>query len=146
MLVFRLWFYNSFGFRSERSDEGRSGGAGPAILGSPRWASTPALTTACFAGDFQADDQQANDLQAENADDDRTVTAGPWDRNCARRGVNRATNFGSIFGADFWPVGPAPQLAITSYKHGENARLINCAESSGFSTFARLCRSKFRGW
>jgi hypothetical protein len=44
LLVFRLWFYNSFGFRSERSDEGRSGGAGPAILGSPRWASTPAAT------------------------------------------------------------------------------------------------------
>jgi len=84
LLVFRLWFYNSFGFRSERSDEGRSGGAGPAILGSPRWASTPAPTTACFAGDFQADDQQANDLQAENADDDWTVTAGPWDRNRMR--------------------------------------------------------------
>ena len=30
-LVFRLWFYNGFGFRSERSDERRGGGAGAAI-------------------------------------------------------------------------------------------------------------------
>ena len=31
-LVFRLWFYNCFGFRSERSDERRGGGAGPAMI------------------------------------------------------------------------------------------------------------------
>jgi heat shock protein HtpX len=31
-LVFRLWFYNGFGFRSDRSDERRGGGAAPAIL------------------------------------------------------------------------------------------------------------------
>jgi heat shock protein HtpX len=31
-LVFRLWFYNGLGFRSERSDERRGGGAGAAIL------------------------------------------------------------------------------------------------------------------
>ncbi len=31
-LIFRLWFYNSFGFRSSRSDERRGGGAGFAIL------------------------------------------------------------------------------------------------------------------
>jgi heat shock protein HtpX len=31
-LVFRLWFYNGFGFRSSRSDERRGGGAGVAIL------------------------------------------------------------------------------------------------------------------
>ena len=31
-LIFRLWFYNGFGFRSERSDDRRGGGAGPAIL------------------------------------------------------------------------------------------------------------------
>ena len=166
-LVFRLWFYNSFGFRSERSDEGRSGGAGPAILiaigllviayvlsfvirlalsrsrefladaGSVELTKNPnamisalrkiegrgelpgatsAVMEMCvdnprqgfgelfdthpsvesrvtalveyagghdpgplaLPGDFQADDWQANDLQAENADDARTVTAGPW--------------------------------------------------------------------
>jgi heat shock protein HtpX len=31
-LVFRLWFYNGFSFRSSRSDERRGGGAGIAIL------------------------------------------------------------------------------------------------------------------
>jgi len=31
-LVFRLWFFNGFSFRSSRSDERRGGGAGPAIL------------------------------------------------------------------------------------------------------------------
>jgi len=31
-LVFRLWFYNGFGFRGSRSDERRGGGAGVAIL------------------------------------------------------------------------------------------------------------------
>jgi heat shock protein HtpX len=31
-LVFRLWFYNGFGFRGDRSDERRGGGALPAIL------------------------------------------------------------------------------------------------------------------
>jgi heat shock protein HtpX len=31
-LVFRLWFYNGFGFRGDRSDERRGGGAAPAIL------------------------------------------------------------------------------------------------------------------
>ena len=31
-LIFRLWFYNGFNFRSSRSDERRSGGAGIAIL------------------------------------------------------------------------------------------------------------------
>jgi heat shock protein HtpX len=31
-LVFRLWFYNGFSFRSSRSDERRGGGAGFAIL------------------------------------------------------------------------------------------------------------------
>jgi heat shock protein HtpX len=31
-LVFRLWFYNGFSFRSSRSDERRGGGAGLAIL------------------------------------------------------------------------------------------------------------------
>jgi heat shock protein HtpX len=31
-LVFRLWFYNGFGFRGDRSDERRGGGATPAIL------------------------------------------------------------------------------------------------------------------
>ena len=31
-LVFRLWFYNGFSFRSSRSDERRGGGAGVAIL------------------------------------------------------------------------------------------------------------------
>jgi heat shock protein HtpX len=31
-LIFRLWFYNSFGFRGSRSDERRGGGAGIAIL------------------------------------------------------------------------------------------------------------------
>src|ERR1700719_3500922 len=31
-LVFRLWFYNGFSFRSSRSDDRRGGGAGVAIL------------------------------------------------------------------------------------------------------------------
>jgi heat shock protein HtpX len=31
-LIFRLWFYNGFGFRGSRSDERRGGGAGAAIL------------------------------------------------------------------------------------------------------------------
>jgi heat shock protein HtpX len=31
-LVFRLWFYNGFGFRGDRSDERRGGGAAPAVL------------------------------------------------------------------------------------------------------------------
>src|SRR5262249_56899434 len=31
-LTFRLWFYNSFSFRGERSDERRGGGAGIAVL------------------------------------------------------------------------------------------------------------------
>jgi heat shock protein HtpX len=31
-LVFRLWFYNGFSFRSSRSNERRSGGAGVAVL------------------------------------------------------------------------------------------------------------------
>jgi heat shock protein HtpX len=31
-LVFRLWFWNGFSFRSSRSDDRRGGGAGPAIL------------------------------------------------------------------------------------------------------------------
>jgi heat shock protein HtpX len=31
-LVFRLWFYNGFGFRGDRSDERRGGAAAPAIL------------------------------------------------------------------------------------------------------------------
>ena len=31
-LVFRLWFYNSFGFRGARSDDRRGGGAGVAVL------------------------------------------------------------------------------------------------------------------
>jgi heat shock protein HtpX len=31
-LVFRLWFYNGFGFRGDRSDERRGSGAAPAIL------------------------------------------------------------------------------------------------------------------
>jgi heat shock protein HtpX len=31
-LVFRLWFYNGFGFRGDRCDERRGGGAAPAVL------------------------------------------------------------------------------------------------------------------
>ena len=31
-LIFRLWFYNGFSFRSSRSDERRGGGAGIAVL------------------------------------------------------------------------------------------------------------------
>src|SRR5262249_38419103 len=34
-LTFRLWFYNSFSFRGERSDERRGGGAGSGSSSSP---------------------------------------------------------------------------------------------------------------
>ena len=167
-LIFRLRFYNGFGFRSERSDERRGGGAGPAILiaigllviayvlsfiirlalsrsrefladaGSVELTKNPdamisalrkiegrgelpgatsAVMEMCvdnprqgfgelfdthpsvesrvtvlvkYAGghdpgplalpsDLQADDRQASDLQAENSNDDQTVTAGPWE-------------------------------------------------------------------